>query len=122
MVRLADHDDDSVHQMRVATRRIRSVLRAYRRRFEPEAAAAVDGELRWLAAVLGEVRDLEVLHARFRMRLAELAEADQSPRWLRDVAQQEARARDRLRAGLLTPRYFALLDALEYFVAHTPIP
>lgn len=56
---------DSVHQMRVATRRLRSVLRSYRTLFRPEATARLATELKWLAGVLGEARDAEVRADRF---------------------------------------------------------
>ncbi|MFC3966088.1 CHAD domain-containing protein [Nocardia jiangsuensis] len=56
---------DSVHQMRVATRRLRSVLRSYGSLFEAEPAAALGAELKWLAGVLGEARDAEVRAERF---------------------------------------------------------
>ncbi|WP_084505626.1 CHAD domain-containing protein [Nocardia harenae] len=56
---------DSVHQMRVATRRLRSVLRSYRTLFAAEPAAALGAELKWLAGVLGEARDAEVRAERF---------------------------------------------------------
>ncbi|TLG10888.1 CHAD domain-containing protein [Nocardia cyriacigeorgica] len=56
---------DSVHQMRVATRRLRSVLRSYRRLFERDPAAAMASELAWLAGLLGVARDAEVRAERF---------------------------------------------------------
>jgi CHAD domain-containing protein len=56
---------DSVHQMRVATRRLRSVLRSYRTLFATEAAAATEAELKWLADLLGVARDAEVREERF---------------------------------------------------------
>ncbi|WP_336083509.1 CHAD domain-containing protein [Nocardia sp. SSK8] len=61
--------DDSVHQMRVATRRLRSVLRSYRALFVTEDAVATGHELKWLADLLGVARDAEVRAARFRTLL-----------------------------------------------------
>lgn len=57
--------DDSVHQMRVSTRRLRSVLGSYRRAFPPEETRTARAELRWLGSVLGKTRDAEVLADRF---------------------------------------------------------
>ncbi|RAU94637.1 CHAD domain-containing protein, partial [Mycolicibacter senuensis] len=51
--------DDAVHQLRVSIRRIRSLLRAV-----PGSFSDIDGELRWLAGVLGTARDAEVLAQR----------------------------------------------------------
>jgi len=63
--------EDSVHQMRVATRRLRSVLRSYRRLFHTKRAAATEAELKWLADLLGVARDAEVRAERFVDLLAE---------------------------------------------------
>ncbi|MEV6430144.1 CHAD domain-containing protein [Nocardia sp. NPDC051463] len=64
---------DSVHQMRVATRRLRSVLRSYRSLFEQAPTAAMGVELKWLAGLLGVARDAEVRAERFTALLAEHA-------------------------------------------------
>lgn len=52
---------DAVHQTRVATRRARSTLQAHRNVLDREFTRALADELKWLAGVLGEARDLEVL-------------------------------------------------------------
>ncbi|MFC9895416.1 CHAD domain-containing protein [Nocardia sp. NPDC127579] len=62
--------DDSVHQMRVATRRLRSVLRSYRMLLRRDRADAVTAELKWLAELLGVARDAEVRAERFDKLLA----------------------------------------------------
>ncbi|MFL6055472.1 MAG: CHAD domain-containing protein [Actinoallomurus sp.] len=121
LVRLADHDDDSVHKMRVAVRRMRSLLRTHRRMIHPARAAGLETELKWLADALGEVRDLEVLRARFERRLAEVPNADRKPTWLAGMAAEELRARDRLRETLSAPRYLALLDSVDAFLASPPL-
>jgi CHAD domain-containing protein len=121
LVRLAEEDDDSVHKMRVAVRRIRSLLRTNRRLVEPMRVRTLDVELKWLADALGEVRDLEVQNARFQRRLADLPGAPQSPAWLLAMNAEEHRARDRVREVLLTRRYFDLLDAVDAFLAGPPL-
>jgi CHAD domain-containing protein len=121
LVRLADSDDDSVHKMRVSVRRLRSLLRTHRRMVDQVRAGTLDGELKWLADALGEVRDLEVQHERFRRRLADLPGAQQSPVWLLGMAAGEHRARDRVRETLLTRRYYDLLDAVDGFLAAPPL-
>jgi len=120
-VRLAEEDDDSVHKMRVAVRRIRSVLRTHRRLIDPMRVKTLDSELKWLADELGEVRDLEVQNARFHQRLADLPGAHQSPAWLLAMEAEEHRARDRVREALLTKRYYDLLDAVDAFLADPPL-
>ncbi|HXA59033.1 MAG TPA: CYTH and CHAD domain-containing protein [Streptosporangiaceae bacterium] len=118
LVRLADHDDDSVHKMRVAVRRIRSILRTHRGLLDRERVAPLDTELRWLSDALGEVRDLEVLRARYKQQLTDPLDTPQEPGWLAEMALDEQAARDRLRKTLLTPRYFTLLDVLDAFIAN----
>lgn len=65
---LRTRNPDPLHQARVALRRLRSALSIFRRvvaddRFEP-----LRGELRWLAAALGEARDIDVLISRVGRR------------------------------------------------------
>ncbi|WP_227983290.1 CHAD domain-containing protein [Nocardia spumae] len=67
---------DSVHQMRVATRRLRSVLRSYRKVFHRGDIDALRDELRWLAGVLGTARDAEVRAQRFAALLDEYPDVE----------------------------------------------
>ncbi|MFI0449432.1 CHAD domain-containing protein [Actinomadura sp. 6N118] len=117
-VRLAE--DDAVHQMRVATRRIRSALQSYRAILDRRHTDALRVELKWLADELGEVRDLEVLRMRFTERLEEIGE-NPSQSWLTEIGRQEAAAYRRLNVTLKQPRYFALLDSLEALVTDPPL-
>lgn len=55
-------DPDAVHQARVATRAIRSNLTVYRGVVHQDWADALRSDLSWLGAVLGSVRDADVLH------------------------------------------------------------
>ncbi|WP_052355004.1 CHAD domain-containing protein [Arthrobacter sp. I3] len=65
MVRQDAHD--AVHKMRVATRRMRSVLATYRKLLDDaETVKTLRNELKWLAGLLGEARDAEVMHARLK--------------------------------------------------------
>ncbi|MDL4813494.1 CYTH and CHAD domain-containing protein [Actinomadura opuntiae] len=107
---------DAVHRMRIAVRRIRSALKAYRPVLDEERTEPLVPELRWLTGVLGEVRDLEVLRMRFQERLD-----GASPAWLDDLARQESTAYRRLNAALKEPRYFALLDELDRLMAEPPL-
>ncbi len=54
-------EPDSVHQMRVATRRTRSALQAFGQIIDREATRPLCDELKWLAAALGQARDTEVM-------------------------------------------------------------
>jgi CHAD domain-containing protein len=53
-------EPDAVHQMRVAARRLRSVLRTYRPLLRRGQVDRYRDELRWLGGVLGAARDAEV--------------------------------------------------------------
>jgi CHAD domain-containing protein len=63
---------DAVHHTRVATRRIRALLRTFAPLFDTEPAARLEEELRWFAAELGEVRDREVLRTRLARAVDDL--------------------------------------------------
>jgi inorganic triphosphatase YgiF len=63
---------EAVHQTRVATRRLRAVLRIFGPLFDAEAATRLADELVWFAAELGEVRDREVLRNRLARAVDDL--------------------------------------------------
>ena len=62
---------DSVHQMRVTTRKIRSLLQSSEDAFGISDDAWILDELRQLAAVSGVARDAEVLAERYERGLGE---------------------------------------------------
>ncbi|MEO3787892.1 CYTH and CHAD domain-containing protein [Actinocorallia sp. B10E7] len=112
---------DAVHRMRVAVRRLRSVLAGGRPLLDRGVTDPLQPELRWLAGVLGEVRDAEVLHERFSGRLAALPELGQAnPAWLRRIKKRERKGYATVRRELSGERYFALLDALDGLLAAPP--
>ncbi|MBO3089780.1 CYTH and CHAD domain-containing protein [Cellulomonas dongxiuzhuiae] len=112
----------SVHKTRVATRRSRSALATFRAAFDPDVVTPLRAELKWLAGVLGEVRDAEVMRARVRDVL-EAGSADATvppaPAGV-DVGSAHAVARTALLAALDGERYDRLLDALEELVDAPP--
>jgi CHAD domain-containing protein len=59
-------NDTAVHQMRVGCRRLRSDLRTFGPLVDKAWAKPLRDELGWIAGVLGEARDAEVLRARLR--------------------------------------------------------
>ncbi|SCE61252.1 CHAD domain-containing protein [Streptomyces sp. Termitarium-T10T-6] len=70
---------DSVHKMRVATRRLRSTFKTHRRILDREVTDPLGAELKWLAAELGLDRDQEVLDERIGSRV-EAPARDPHPR------------------------------------------
>jgi CHAD domain-containing protein len=117
---------DSVHQMRVTTRKIRSLLQSSEGAFGLSDDAWILDELRELAGVLGVARDAEVLAERYEKALDELPEE-----LVRGAVRQrlvdgaKSRYSSGLRRSLMamrTKRYFRLLDALDALVAAEPPP
>lgn len=116
---------DAVHQMRVATRRLRSAFRTYRRILDRTVTDPVAEELKWLAAELGIDRDQEVLDERLRTRV------DALPRTLalgpvrarlqiRSVAHRTGSRRHAV-AVLDSDRYLTLLRTLDTLLADPPL-
>ncbi|MGW1077213.1 CYTH and CHAD domain-containing protein [Streptomyces sp. NPDC002537] len=116
---------DSVHQMRVATRRMRSAFRTYGKVLDRAVTDPIGDELGWLAAELGVDRDQEVLTERLRARIAALPRTLlQGPvrRRLRTAtAARRTGSRRRTVAVLDGKRYLALLDALDALLADPPL-
>lgn len=115
---------DSVHQMRVTSRKIRSLLQASEDAFGLSDDAWILDELRQLAGVLGVARDAEVLAERYEAALATLpADLVRGPVYERLVSGAQRSYQAGLRRSLSamrSTRYFRLLDALEALVAAQP--
>lgn len=103
-------DVEGVHQMRVATRRLRSDLRTFRTLIDPDWAAPLREELKWLGRALGDVRELDVLTARLRSAAGKRAGALAPIFGPLDA--QHAEARSRLDAALRSDRFAALKGRL----------
>ncbi len=108
-------DAGGIHRLRTSTRRLRSELRAFRDLVDPHWREQLDGELKWLAGLLGGVRDLDVQLARLRKAGSTLAVRDE--RSLRPLfrslrARHGVAAKD-LRSALRSERYLSLRDALD---------
>ncbi len=115
---------DSIHQMRVTIRKIRSLLRDYQESFGlPEDNWILD-ELCELAGILGVARDAEVLAERYENELNRLEpELVHGPVRERLVEGARRRYQTGLRRSLIamrSQRYFRLLDALDALMAQEP--
>jgi CHAD domain-containing protein len=110
----------AVHKMRIAARRLRSVLQAFRTVFGEPADQAAD-ELKWLGALLGSARDAEVLGAHLQDNLSQLpAELVIGPIQARvhgHFASTAAAARRAVIEGLDSDRYLAILRGLDELAA-----
>ncbi len=107
-------DDEDVHQARVATRRMRSDLRTFRRVLDPAWDESLRAELKWLGAMLGEVRDADVLLARLEGRVGALVGRDRAAgeRVLDILRAKRSGAREELLEAMRSERYFALIERL----------
>ncbi len=116
--------EDAVHQMRVATRRLRSALATFRSLFAEGSVEPLRAELKWLGEVLGRARDAEVMRRRLREDAdAQPAELLVGPVLRRIDLELKREYRDAHQAVVQTldgERYLALVAALEEFVADPP--
>ncbi|MEN8650469.1 CYTH and CHAD domain-containing protein [Streptomyces sp. 21So2-11] len=116
---------DSVHQLRVATRRLRSAFRTYGKVVDRTVTDPIAEELKWLAGELGVDRDHEVLNERLQSRITDL------PRTLLlgpvrgrlriwSVARRSGSRRKTI-AVLDSRRYLDLLNSLDALLAAPPL-
>lgn len=106
---------EGIHRLRTTTRRLRSELRAFRGLADPGWIGTLEGEMKWLAGLLGGVRDLDVLTARLR-GAAERGDESLAPLFS-ELMNRHAWASNELRAALKGDRYRELILALEQAVA-----
>lgn len=114
---------DAVHQMRVATRRMRSALRVYGRLLP--GTGRLQDELQWLGRRLADARDLEVQEAHFRDAVdalpSEVVAGPVSARLTRHFGPALAQARQTVLKTLGDKRYRRLLDAVDRLLADPPL-
>ncbi|WET80568.1 CHAD domain-containing protein [Amycolatopsis sp. QT-25] len=103
-------DPEDLHQMRVALRRMRSVLKLSGRLLGPDAES-VRAELGRLGQSLGEVRDYDVLIGHLREVVAEFEVRDQpaARRLVSKFVTERGGAKRRLTRALASPRYASML-------------
>jgi CHAD domain-containing protein len=119
--RLGD-DPEDLHDVRVAVRRMRAILRLAAPPLDEVWATSIRDELKWLGNALGAVRDLDVLLEHLRTEQQSLPREDAKA--LRPLLVRLGRERTAKRKTLLkvmrSARYSALLDRLEE-AAHRPL-
>jgi CHAD domain-containing protein len=117
-------EPDSVHDMRVATRRLRSTLKTFGKVLSLPDVSGLRTELKWLGGVLGQARDNEVLASHLRAMLAdvpaELVIGPVEARVSAHFAPRTASARESLLEALDSDRYITLLDELDQFLSDLP--
>ncbi|MEU8926271.1 CYTH and CHAD domain-containing protein [Kitasatospora sp. NPDC048545] len=117
--------EDSIHQMRITARRLRSLLKAHRRLFDTCRSTPLADQLRWLARLLGEARDQEVLADQLVGDLAAVPAPMREGALRARITEHYTRgyraAWQQVVAELDSARYFTLLDDLEDFTDHPPL-
>ncbi|MET4099743.1 CHAD domain-containing protein [Agrococcus sp. UYP10] len=116
--------EGGVHRMRVAARRLRSILATFRPLVDRAAGERIRRELHWIAGELGEARDAEVQ----RRRLAELVASQPvelvlGPVALRiddDLRTRRRSAQTAVLEAMRSERYLVLMDDLERFAEAPP--
>src|SRR4051794_40323867 len=98
---------DAVHKMRVAVRRLRSALTTFAPLVPGDVRRPLGKELKWLAGVLGEARDAEVLRDRVRKSLEREGEGADAATAVVDAELEQAyrAAHDRVLVALDGERY-----------------
>ncbi|MFC7621853.1 CHAD domain-containing protein [Microlunatus sp. GCM10028923] len=116
-------DVEVIHDTRVALRRLRSTLRTFARLFEPVQAEWLEREARWLAEVLGQVRDPDVLADRIAEHADREAglDAAEVALMLTDLGDRRERARRSAAVALESPRYAELRAVLDRWRVAPPI-
>jgi triphosphatase len=105
-VRLGE-DPEELHDMRVATRRMRAAIKLFKNAL-PERARHLRDEMKWVATVLGDVRDLDVQLERLEewsARADDEGYRDTLRRTSRLLEKQRKEARGRMLAALDSARY-----------------
>jgi len=119
-----DNLPDAVHKMRVAIRRLRSALATFRPLFDEQVSEPLREELKWIAGLLGEARDADVLRERLGASIAEepveLVLGPVSARVEGELGNACRDALARSAKAMKSERYLGLLDSLDTLVSDPP--
>jgi len=112
------HNIEAIHDMRVATRRMRSALRLFRPYYKRSVTRPMNRSLRQIADQLGEVRDLDVFRMKAETHAEALSARDRSHfrAFLSLLQQQESEARERLLRMFMQPEFAEFLERTRDFV------
>jgi CHAD domain-containing protein len=118
-------DPDCIHDTRVAVRRLRSTMRVFAKLLDGPKIGDLDGELKWFAGLLGEVRDCQVQRGRFNDALdrmpEELVLGPVRARIRNGLQEIERPARACLSEAMASDRHRALLSVLRSWRDAPPV-
>jgi CHAD domain-containing protein len=115
-------EPESLHQMCIATRRLRALLRTARTILLQEWADSLHNELSWLSELLGQARDLDVQLAYFNEEAAHLAQRDRTLllQFVTHLEHQRVHVREHLLNELKSARYLELVRRLRLATQDPP--
>ena len=111
-------DIEGVHQMRVASRRLRAALETFAQALPPQLTAQ-RRELRWIARSLAGVRDLDVQRERLG-RAAPLIGRKAAASIDAVLGERREQARETMLAALDSERYVAAIDTISDLLRAKP--
>lgn len=116
-----DVDIECVHKSRVATRRMRSALRLFKKAIPVRERKTISMDLKWLGSLLGAVRDIDVFLLNMpRLKLPRRI-SDEDKRLLNSlIVKRREEPLKKLIETFNTPRYKRLDKHIERF-SHSPV-
>lgn len=119
---LATSDPEYVHEMRSSLRRMRSTLRVLRPKLRRGLEDSVRKDIRWLAKVMGEARDWDVLATQTLPGLLQAHGESPGGDGLASAVQaQRESKRAALRTALRSPRYARFILTLARWLAQPAV-
>jgi CHAD domain-containing protein len=117
---------DPIHDTRVAIRRVRSTLRVFATLFDDRGAAGeLETDLKWFAALLGDVRDCQVQRERFDDALDRLPDELKLGPVRSDIGNyllaMERPARGRVTDAMDSSRYLGMMAVLGQWKTEPPL-
>lgn len=111
---------EGVHRLRTSARRLRSELRAFGKLVADEPGDRLADELKWLGNAVADVRDLDVLRARFEKDESDEDRSALKPLFDR-LAERHAKASRTMRSTLKSQRFQALSGLLRTALEAPPL-
>jgi CHAD domain-containing protein len=109
-----------VHQCRVATRRMRAALRLFDDVLPRSAASRLNADLKWIAAHLGQVRDLDVQLERLEQSGKQLELVSALQPYAHWLSEQRRIAKGGLNEALDAPRFRDITETFGGLSTWTP--
>ncbi|MBE0011433.1 CHAD domain-containing protein [Arthrobacter sp. AET 35A] len=124
-LRVRRHQEGALHQLRVRTRTLRSMLKTYGHLLDKDQASDLEGRLQSLGRNLGAARDAEVMQDLIREGIARQPQGTIARHAIRRLegtaAADYEKAFARVLRELNSAEYFRMLDALDDFASRLPL-